>query len=75
MRRAGCIRQLRPGQLRVNGLAHRVEVVPLGNLGAVDEDRGRTVDPLCLGFRNGSLDTRSLLTTVETLVECRRIEP
>src|SRR5215210_6168219 len=65
---------LRPGQLCVNGLAHRIEVMPLSKLGAVNEDRGRTVDPLCLARRYGGLDACSLLAAVEALVECRRVQ-
>src|SRR5918994_5334700 len=74
-RRVMCSRNLRSRQLRFDGLLHRVEVVPFGNFGAVDEDRRRAVDPLRLGFRDRRLDARSLLATIETLVERPRIEP
>src|SRR5918997_141535 len=67
-------RQLRSSQLRLNGLAHSVKVVPLGNLSAVNEDRRRAVDSLGLGFGDGGLNTRSLLAAVETLIECSGIQ-
>src|SRR5215203_963069 len=67
-------RHLRLGKFRFNRLLHRVEIMPFGNLGAVDQDRRRAVDPLGLSFRNGRLYTSFLLATVETLIERRRVQ-